>query len=124
MSSTRGFLAPYQIITQGDMSGNLTSAVTTIKYLDNVAIQLNAVGSMVGNFSVEGSLDYEQDQYGNVVNAGNWIPLVLSPAPAVSGADKQILIDLFSLSFPNIRVSYAATSGAGTLDAYISAKQI
>jgi hypothetical protein len=124
MSSTRGFLKPYQIITQGDVSGNLTSAVTSINYLDNVSIQLNAVGTAVGTFDVEGSLDYFQDIYGNVVNAGNWVPITLSPVPTLAGANKQILLDLNQLSFPWIRVTYTSTSGAGTLDAYISAKQV
>ena len=124
MSSTRGFLKPYPIIVAGQMSGNLTSDVTSINYLDNVSIELDFTGNAQGAFAVEGSLSYFQDIYGNEVNAGTWTPITLSPAPVAVGVNGSILLDLNQLSFPWIRVTYTAVSGTGTCDALISAKQI
>jgi hypothetical protein len=126
MSSTRGYLKPYIIIPAGTSLGaNITSAVTSINYLDNVAIQINCVTSdAIGTFDVEGSLDYAVDTLGNVTNSGIWIPITLAVAPTLAGVNLDILLDLNQLSFPYIRVTYARTSGTGTCVAYVSAKQV
>lgn len=127
MSSTRGFLKPYKIIDNQPMSGNLTSSVTSINYLDNVSVECNFTDNSVnaqGTFFVEGSLSYHQDTNENVTNQGSWTPIVLSPVPVANGAPGTVLIDMNQLSFPWIRVRYVAVSGGGPLDVYVSAKQI
>lgn len=117
-------LLKFQTVTSGDMSGDITSAVTNIQFLDNVGIQLNFAGTPTGNFFVQISADYEQDAQGNVVNAGNWISLTLSPSPVASGSADNIYIDITQISAPWIRVFYDRTSGTGTLNAFITAKMI
>jgi len=115
----------YQVITNGDMSqATLTSKVTGIQYMDNIPIQLNFTGTPTGTFAVQGSLDYSQDFQGNVTSVGNWVPLVLSPSPAATGAAGSILLDLNQLSFPWIRVVYTKTSGTGTLNAFVGGKML
>lgn len=123
-ANSKNALTPHQIITAGDMTGNITSDPTNIQYLDNVSIQLNFTGTPTGTFSVQGSLDYQQaSPYAKAVT-GNWIDLTLSPAPAASGSASQILLDLNQLSFPWVRVVYTFSSGTGSLDAYISGKAV
>jgi hypothetical protein len=122
-------LKTYQTVVAGDMSANITSPVTNILFLDNIGIQLNFSGSPVGNFEIQTSIDYAQDDFGNVTNAGTWIPIELFfngdfasdiPTDVLS----PIVINLNQLSFPWIRIVYLATSGSGTLDAFVSAKMV
>lgn len=125
MSGRKLVLTQFQNITNGDMSqSTITSAVTNIQYLDNIGVQLNFTGTPTGNFSVQVSADYAQDSSGNVTNAGNWIALSLSPSPAATGSGSNIYIDITEISAPWIRVVYTKTSGTGTLNGYITGKQI
>lgn len=123
-ASSKGILPVYQLLTAASMTTTVTSAATSIKYTDDCAIQLNFTGAPVGTFQVQGSLDYTENSNHQPVNAGNWIPLTLSPVPVAAGSSGQILLDLYGLSFPWIRVVYIPTSGTGSLDAFISAKSI
>lgn len=124
MSSRKNILKPFQIITNGDMStASITSRVTSIQYLDNICIELFWTGSPVGTFAVQGSLDYAQDEFGNVTNTGHWVPMALNPSPSTA-AGSPILIDMNQLSFPYIRVIYTKTSGTGTLQGYVGGKQL
>lgn len=107
-------LAPYKTITNGDMSAaTLTSTPTNIINKDNVAIALVWTGSPVGTFAVNVSQDKT-----------TWIPLTLSTTPVASGSAGSIGLDLNQLAFPHIQVVYTKTSGTGTLNCTISAKQV
>jgi hypothetical protein len=105
-------LLPYKIIDAGDMSGNLTSSVTDIQYMDNICMELVWTGTPTGSFSVEGSL-----------TGDNWIAISLTPS-APSGSAGSALLDMNQLSFPKIRIVYTATSGSGTLNAWIGGKML
>lgn len=123
MSGRKNNLQSYQIITAGDMSADITSAVTNIQTLDNIGIQLNWTGSPVGVFEVQVSIDYAQDNFGNVINAGHWTPIDFQVGPSTTDGS-PIYLDLNQLSAPWIRTFYDRTSGTGTLSAYITAKMI
>lgn len=109
------------VVSAGDMSGNLTSNVVDIEFLDNIGIQLNFTGTPTGTFGVQISMDYNPQ-----TGSGFWIDLTLptTPAAVAAGAANQIYIDLIQLTAPYIRCKYTATSGAGSLDAYINGKEI
>ena len=119
--NSKNFLPPFKIITAGDMSqASLTSTVTDIRYLDNIALQLVMTGTPTGTFAVQVSSDY------NPVTgvAGTFIPITLSPAPAATGGAQNIYIDLNQLATPFIRVVYTRSAGSGTLDITITAKSV
>lgn len=126
--SRKSNLKRYKMVTAGDMStASITSPVTNIEWLDNIGVQLNWTGSPVGNFQVQVSMDYDQDINGNVINAGNWVAILLQPANSVNAPTSlgsPIYIDLNQLSAPWIRVVYARTSGSGSLNAFITAKVV
>lgn len=125
MGSTKNVLKTYHAITNGDMSGDITSPVTSTQFLDNIGIQLNFTGTPTGTFQIQYSADYNQDSQGNVINAGNWITnSLITPTPAASGSADQIYIDLTQISSPWVRVKYVRTSGTGTLNMYITAKMV
>lgn len=118
-------LIQFQNIRNGDMSGSITSRVTGVQYLDNIAIQLNVTtADAVGTFEVQVSLDYAQDSQGNVTNAGNWIGLNLSGTPTVASTNEQFFIDINQVPAPWVRVVYTRTSGTGTVQGFISAKDL
>lgn len=111
--NSKNFLPVYPVITAGDMSGDLTSSVTDIRYTDDVGIQLTWTGTPTGTFDVEVSTDRI-----------NWVPLTLPSSPVASGSAGSIYLDLFALSAPYIRTTYTAGGGSGTLTANIVAKAI
>jgi hypothetical protein len=117
-------LNPEQIITNGAMTGSITSPVIETKLQDNIGFQLNWTGAPVGSFSAQVSMDHRQDSFGNVTNAGNWITLPLDPAITASGTSDIAYIDLNQLSAPYVRIVYNFTSGSGTLNAFITAKGV
>jgi hypothetical protein len=114
-------LIPYQIVSSGNMASNVTSKVTNIQFLDNISVQANFTGTPTGTLNVQGSVDYSQDAQGNVINAGNWITITTN---SPSGSANQVLFDLNQLSFPYLRLQYVASSGSGTLNAYVSGKEV
>lgn len=124
MSSRKSNLKKFSAITSGDMSlASITSTVTNIEFLDNIAVQLTWSGSPVGTFQIQVSLDYNQDNNGNVLAAGNWVPLTLGTSLSTS-VGSPIFVDMNQLSAPWIRIVYTRTSGSGTLNALISAKMV
>jgi len=113
MSGRKSQLPPYPVISAGDMSMNITGPVTNIQYLDNVGLQLVFTGTPTGTFFVDLSLDQT-----------NWTPITFSASPVASGSAGNIYLDMNQLSAPYIRVRYVASSGAGSLNAMITSKQV
>ena len=121
--ASRPVIPPYQVITDGDMSGNITSEVTVITNISMVSYAVSWSGSSpVGTFSVEVSNDYEKNAAGGVANAGTWTALTLSASPSVSGNTGNGFIDLGRISAYAVRLKYTRTSGSGTLQATVAGK--
>jgi hypothetical protein len=122
--SRKSNLLKFHSVIDGSMTGNITSPVTSIHWLDNVGVQLNFTGTPTGTFFVDVSADYTQDTNGTVIDAGNWVPITLPSTPVASGAAGSIFIDLNQLAAPWIRVRYVATSSTGILNAFVTGKLI
>ena len=114
-------LPPYQIINAQSMTGTnvITSSITDIRNIDNVALELVWTGTPTGTFSVQCSIDYNPQ-----LQAGTWTALTLSPSPAASGSASSALIDLNQLGSPYIRVQYTNASSTGTLNGWIAGKAV
>jgi hypothetical protein len=107
----KNVIKPYHLMTDGDMSGNLTSNTVDVTYSDNVGIQLTWTGAAVGTFAVEGTVD-----------ESNWSSLSFSSTPSASGGGDTHLLNLNNLPYKRIRVKYTRTSSTGTLQVWVMAK--
>lgn len=111
MSGRKNVLLPIKILSAGDMSAaTLTSSVTNIQFLDNLAIQCNFTGSPTGTFAVQFSLD-------NV----NWVSSATVPT-AAAGSAASNLTNFTLQGAAYVRVVYTKGSGTGSLDIWICAK--
>lgn len=127
--SYRPELVPQQVITNGDMSGDLTSLPTIIQKLSMPSYQVSWVGSSpVGTLSVEVSNTFSLFPDGSVKNAGVWDALTLSfngslvTTIPVTGTIGSQFIDILETSAYAIRLIYTAGSGTGSLLATIAGK--
>lgn len=121
--SSRPQLAPYQVITNGSMAGNITSAVTIIDKLSLMSYAISWVGTTpVGEMSVQVSNDYKKNSDGTVRSAGTWNTLPLSVTASVSGNTDNGFIDIELNAGYAMRLVYTRTSGTGTMQATLSSK--
>lgn len=121
--SSRPQFNPYSVITDGDMSGNLTSLVTIIQKLSLISYAIEWTGtSPIGTISVEVSNDYEQNADGSVKNSGTWNTLPLSSPTGVTGNADNGFIDIYATAGYATRLIYTRASGIGTLNVIASGK--
>lgn len=111
--SAKAVTQPYQVVTNGDMSGTVTSLVTTVNTQDNAGYQVKYSGTPTGSFFVDAS-----------INGVDWEALAFSPAPVAVGAAGSFLINMNQLPYHLIRLRYVPTSGSGTLQAWTMAKRL
>ncbi len=128
--STRTFLKPYSVITNGDMSAtSITSAVTIMQSISGVSYQLSWSGSTpIGSVALQFSNDYSLNPDGTVNNSGTWTTATInvagfpvSSAP-VSGNTGSGVIDVDRTNTYASRLVYTKASGTGTLQAVIMGK--
>lgn len=112
--SVKSVLQPYQVVTDGDMSDDVTSLETTVNYMDNSGYQVIWTGAPTGVFSVEVT-----------INGTAWEALTFNPAlSAPAGSGGSFVIDLNQLPFKQIRFVYTSTSGTGVLNVWTMAKRL
>lgn len=108
---------PFQVVTSGDMSSDITGEETTVTFTDNVGFQVVWIGTPTGTFSVEGTID-----------GITWTALDVRDAdgnpPNAAGAAGSLLININQLPYDKVRLKYDATSGSGTLQAYNMTKSV
>ena len=102
------YINPTPILTAGNMSGNLTSLTQNVLHSRYVTVQCVYTGSPVGSLALQASVD--------------GITFVTALTQTVNGADST-LFNLPLYASPKVRVVYTATSGSGTLDIKLSAKE-
>lgn len=128
MSGRKSNLQTFKILSSVSMSSTVTSSATNILFLDNVGIQHNWSGSPVGTFTVEVSADFNQDDQGRLVNAGNWITLTQPDGTpfviVAAGVTGQGYFDITQTSSPWMRSVFTASSGSGFLSTFVTAKMV
>jgi len=122
-------LDPQVVVSDGDMSGDITSAVTIIQKISYLSYSYVWAGtSPVGAVSVEVSNDYELSADGQtVINAGTWntYPVALNgtfvTSIPVSGNTGNGYLEVNPAAYA-IRTKYTFTSGTGTLNVTVTGK--
>ena len=109
----KNVLLPYLVLNGGDMSGDITTADTTVTNTDVVGYHLTWTGTPTGVFEVQAT-----------VNGTDWQALSLSPTPQATGAAGGTLISLNQIPYNKVRVFYDRTSGSGSLTVWIMTKQL
>jgi len=107
----KNIIKPFHLLTDGDMSGNLTSDSVDVTYTDNVGFQLTFTGTPTGTFSCEGTIDET-----------NWSALSFSSTPQAVGTADTHLLNINQIPYKKLRVKYTRTSGTGTLNVYVMSK--
>lgn len=128
--STRFILNPDPVISNGDMSGNITSKVTILGGKTGCSYGLSWSGSSpVGTFAVQASNDYQLSPDGKtVVNAGTWTNFTFSvngspvSTIAISGNTGEAMLDVTKTQVYAVRGVYTSVSGTGTLQATIAGR--
>lgn len=108
---SKRIIAPYRLLSAQDLSSSFVSASTHVQLYDRIAYSVSWTGTAVGRLIAQGSLD-------NI----NFSDLDMNPILMANATDTGIL-DIQATGVPFVRLSYTATSGAGSLDAFVSAKE-
>lgn len=111
-------IIPVPIVTNGDMSGAITSKSVKIQGFDNIGFQLVYTGAPTGTFN----FSISQDQI-------SWVVLpdaLFSPVGPIQavGAPDDIFVELNQMTPAWVRMTYTFSSGTGTLNAQLTAKLI
>ncbi len=119
MSASKAILEVFNTMPVRTLAATevVTSKVTDIRFMTNVAYQFVTTGTLTGSFSVQGSLNYNVD--GTHAYPGDWTEVTTG---AAAGTGISILINLTGVAYPYIRVKYTNASGAGTVVGYVSGK--
>lgn len=119
MSGTKNPLFPVKVLSAADLSqATITSPATGITYQDNICYQAVITGTPVGTLDVQVSTNYLP-----TTGLGNWVSLGASYTATVNGAGGGIF-DINQLSPCYVRVLYTKSSGTGSMDLTVSAKQV
>lgn len=115
--------AKKQIVTAASMAADIVSKAINLTAKLAYSVQANSAtsGTLGGTFSLEGSIDYQEDLLGNVINPGTWNTVAGSQQTiAAAGVSSW---DTFQSGFPWIRLRYTHFSGdTGTLNAFAYVK--
>lgn len=128
--SYRPQIAPFSVITSGDMSQtSLTSSVSIIQKISIVSYAYSWSGtSPVGTITVQVSNDYSLEPNGKVNNTGTWTGVYfyvagsLAASISVSGNTGTAFLSIEGLGAYAIRTVYTKVSGTGTLQAVVAGK--
>lgn len=108
-------------IAAKSMAASFTSGVISVQFLDNIMLQIVSTGTPAGTFAVQVSSDYDVNSN---PNTSNWVALPLSGTPTLSGSGDIIDIAMNQVPSPYMRLVYTRSSGTGTCNAWVSAKEV
>jgi len=109
--SRKHILNSFQVIEDGDMSGDLTTKVTNVEQEDLIRYTVEWAGTgLIGTFSVEIS-----------DNDVNFQPLEFDTSPTIDGDTGAHTLNINIVNFKFSRLVYTFTAGTGTLQAFVKA---
>lgn len=120
---SRPYMLPKEIFNAASMTSTIHSIPACIDNLSLVGFDISWAGAPVGTFSIEVSNSYNPGTpLSGIAAPGSWTALTLSTPITATGTPGNAFIDIDAISATYIRLTYTATSGTGSLTAYLSAK--
>jgi len=114
----------YWLIQNGVMSGTSTIN-STPQYVfnqDNLGLEVSWTGTPTGTITVLGSIS---QQFQDAGATATFYSFTFGPAlPQPAGSGGSFLVNLNQVPFPYIKVSYTNVSGSGTLNVFLSGKDL
>lgn len=101
-----------QIFTDGDMSGNLQSAILDVSEVTGYAIHATWTGDPDGSLIISGS---------DTENIDDFVPVDTQATAGEAGAH---LLNVEKCHYKYVLVQYEASAGSGDLNCKMSAKRI
>ena len=112
--AVKNVIQPYLIANAKSLGASFTSTPTDIRYIDNVGV----IGTMTGS-TATGTLSYQYS-----MDAVNWITDKTQTITNSTPTPFSYVSTAVSMPYAYFRISYAFTSGAGTMTAYVMGKAI
>lgn len=117
----KGAIIPYKVIDSGDMSAEIISKITDVRYLDNISYHVVWDATIpVGQCIVEVTSDNPNDP--NVTPV--WTELDFGTTIVVANNQGSHLININQCPFAYIRLRYVPISGTGVMDVKVEAKSL
>jgi hypothetical protein len=113
MSQTRRFIQPFQVAENWNMLTSTSSAGIDISNVDDISIVYSWTGS-----SPVGTL-FVQVRNGETCP---WTSLDIAPPASIATNSGSNNIQITNVSFQGLRLTYTASSGSGTLNAWLTGK--
>lgn len=121
--SSRPYLKPFQVITNGSMATSLTSTVTSIGQISQIGYTISWTGAPVGSFDIQVCNNAQFNSSGAYISgSGSWVSLPLTPAISAAGTADSGYADVIPTSAAFMRLAFTRVSGTGTLNAFVSGK--
>jgi hypothetical protein len=99
----------YKIVTNGDMTSNITSSVVDLSITDGYSVYAKWTGTPVGAIQLKASLD-----------GINFV--IIAGSPTDVNGPGEALWEVTTAFYDKILVEYVASGGSGTLNAQINGK--
>lgn len=121
--SSRPYLKPFQVITNGSMATSLTSLPTSIGQISQIGYTLSWTGTPTGSFDVQVCNNAQFNSVGAYISgSGSWVSLPLTPTISAAGSSDSAYADVIPTSAAFMRVVYTRVSGTGTLNVIVAGK--
>jgi hypothetical protein len=101
----------YRVVVAQSLATSFNSAATNVQHMSRICYDVSWTGDAVGSIIVQGSS-----------NQSNWTNLNMT-AITMAGVTDNGLFDIQVTGVPYLRLAYTSTSGTGTINAYVSAKE-
>lgn len=116
----RPYIKPNPVITNGLMTGNITSAVTVLAQKTGLSYDVAWTGTPTGTLTVQVSNTVVIGSDGTA-SGGNWSTFTAT-VPTITGSAGNGMINLTGLQVYAVRLLYTFSGGTGTLNAVVCSK--
>lgn len=114
MAGRKNVLFPFHLGVNMSMGSSAVTVPINVQWLDNIYFTINFTGTPTGTFAVQGSGD----------GGNNWQNIRLLTNPVASGAPDTVGIEINQAPMPLLRVAYTRISGTGTMNVFVTAKEL